>query len=515
VELPLTPLDFLSRARRIFASLEGVVDGDRRFTYGEFAGRCDQLAGALRDLGVAPGDRVAYVCGNTCELLEAYYGVIAAGAILTPLNVRLSAVELRDIVTDCSPRVVVVHPDHAALADSLDVPCRIDIGDEYEALLAAQPAPFEGVAVNDERAPAELFYTSGSTGGPKGVVLTHRALYLHAVHSAMTMGFTNADVVLHTIPLFHVNGWGTPHYLTALGGVHVMLRRFDTGEVLRLIEAERVTRLFLVPTMGTLLLEHDDLARRDLSSVAQISVGGAPSTPEMLLALERAFGCEAICGYGMTESAPQMTKSLNTRAHVALSDDERRAKRATTGLPNIGVDLRVLGDDDREVAWDGESVGEICVRSNHVMDGYWNQPGATAEALRGGWLRTGDLAVVDGEGYVTIVDRKKDLVISGGENISTVQVEQVLRAHPAVREAAVVGRADERWGEVPVAFVELRPGRAVGEDELVAWCRDRLAAFKVPKAVTVLEHLPAGGTGKIDKVALRRRVAEAGDGEGR
>jgi fatty-acyl-CoA synthase len=323
------------------------------------------------------------------------------------------------------------------------------------------------------------------------------------------MGFTNADVVLHTIPLFHVNGWGTPHYLTALGGVHVMLRRFDAGEVLRLIEAERVTRLFLVPTMGTMLLEHADLAHRDVSSVVQISVGGAPATPAMLEALEAAFGCEAICGYGMTESAPQMTKSLNTRAHAGWTERDRRAKRATTGLPNIGVDLRVLDGDDREVPWDGTAVGEICVRSNHVMAGYWNEPEATAEALRGGWLRTGDLAVVDAEGYVTIVDRKKDLVISGGENVSTVQVEQVLRAHPAVREAAVVGRPDARWGEVPVAFVECRPGSVVDATELVAWCRERLAAFKVPKTVTMLDQLPSGGTGKIDKAMLRAMASGA------
>jgi fatty-acyl-CoA synthase len=509
VELALTPLDFLERARRLFGPLLGVVDGDRRLTYGEFAARCDRLAHALRSRGVQPGDRVAYLCGNTLELLEGYYGVLAAGAILTPLNVRLGPYELQAIVGDCEPTVLIVHPDFAELAGHLPHILRVDVGADYERLLAAQPADRFPADVIDERAPAELFYTSGSTGEPKGVVLTHRSLYLHAVDSAMTMAFSHHDVVLHTIPLFHVNGWGTPHYLTALGGVHVMLRRFDAGEVLRLIDAERVTRLFLVPTMATMVLEHADLNRRDLSSVGQISVGGAPATPGVLQALESAFACDAICGYGMTEAAPQMTKSLNTRAHSALSEPERRAKRSTTGLPNVGVDLRVFDDDDAEVPWDGRTVGEICARSNHIMTGYWNNETATQEALRGGWLRTGDLAVVDAEGYVTIVDRRKDLVISGGENVSTVFVERVLRDHPGVREVAVVGRPDERWGEVPVAFVEPRDtgGAALDAAALRAWCVERLAGFQVPKAFIFLERLPAGGTGKIDKAALRQMVA--------
>jgi fatty-acyl-CoA synthase len=508
MDVPLTPLDFLARARRLFASSEAVVDGDRRLTYRELAERCDRLARALRSLGVRPGDRVAYLCGNTLELLEAYFGVVLAGAVLTPLNIRFAPAELQFILDDCGAALLAVHPDHTGTAAGLRAPVRVDLDDGYEALLAAQPgAPFEPDPV-DERSVCELFYTSGSSGDPKGVLLTHRALYLHAVDSALTTGITGRDTVLHTIALFHVNGWGTPHYLTGLGGKHVMLPRFDPAVVLRLIEAERVTRLFLVPTMATALLEHRDLATRDVSSVVQISVGGAPTTPEVLATLEASFGCEAICGYGLTESAPQLTKSLNTRAHDAWTDDERRAKRATTGHPNLGVDLRVFDDDDREVPWDGHAVGEICVRSNHVMEGYWRRPEETAEALRGGWLRTGDLATVDSDGYVTIVDRKKDLIISGGENISSVQVEKVLREHDRVREAAVVGRPDDRWGEVPVAFVELRPGGVVGEAELLAWCRERLGGFKVPKAVLIVDALPVGGTGKIDKTALRGRIRE-------
>ena len=501
--VPLTPLDFIERARRLFAPLEGVIDGDRRLTYGEFADRCHRLAGLLRtEFGVQPGDRVAYLCGNTLELLEAYYGVVLAGAILTPLNIRLAPGELQYVLEDCDAAVLAVHPSFADV--DLKARNRFELDAGYEAALAAA-APVERGDV-DENAVCELFYTSGSTGQPRGAMLTHRALATHAIDSALTMGLHHRDVVLHTIPLFHVNGWGTPHYVTALGGVHVLLERFDAGEVLRLIEVERITRLFLVPTMGSALLTHPDMTRRDLSTVVQVSVGGAPPGPRLLAELEDGFGCEVISGYGLTESSPQLTKALTMRTHDHLPLDEQRRRRATTGLPNIGVELRVLDDDDAEVPWDGSTPGEVCARSNHVMAGYWNRPSETEEVLRGGWLRTGDVATVDPEGYITIVDRKKDLIVSGGENISSVQVENCLNEHPAVLQSAVVGMADEKWGEVPRAFVVLRPGAAVKDGtELIDWVRDRLAHFKAPGRIDIVDALPVGGTGKVQKRELRER----------
>jgi fatty-acyl-CoA synthase len=494
VKLPLTPLDLLARARRLFPDQTAVVQGDDvRYDYATFAARCDGLARLLvEEAGVGPGDRVAFVAGNCHQLLEGYFGVLLAGAVLVPLNIRNAAPELAACLADCRATALVRDP---TLPDpDFDGPT---FGLDDWGALPSGSAPVETPPV-DEDAPAELFYTSGSTGQPKGAVLSHRALYLHAVHNALTNGITGDDVLLHTIPLFHVNGWGTAHFLTGLGGTHVMLPRFDAGEVLRLAERERVTRLFLVPTMVRMILDHPDVATRDLSSVRQTSIGGAPSTPELLAEVEATLGCEAICGYGMTESSPTLTRSL-PKPHAPSTPEQR----ATTGLPILGVDLRVLDDADVEVPWDGAAVGEICVRSNHVMTGYWEQPGETEAALRGGWLRTGDLAVVDPDGYVTIVDRRKDLIVSGGENIASVEVEAALLAHPAVREAAVVGMADDRWGEVPAAFVALRDGQTATEDELIAWVRDRLAHFKAPRRVTVLEALPVGGTGKISKPALR------------
>jgi fatty-acyl-CoA synthase len=498
MELPLTPLDLLERARRLFPDRVGVVDGETRRTYREFAGRAHRLGRALHgDLGVRPGDRVAWLCGNTSELLEAYFGVLLAGGVLLPLNIRMSAAELRFCLDDSGATILFRHPDQL---DPEHAVRTITLGAEYEALLARQGDGLLESPVDDENAVAELFYTSGSTGDPKGVLLTHRALYLHAIHSALTNGLSGDDVILHTIPLFHVNGWGTPHYVTGLGGVHVMLHRFDPAEVLRLIEAEGVTRLFLVPTMARTLLDHPAIGATDLSSVVQVSVGGAPSGPELLAELEETFGCTTISGYGMTESAPTLTRSLDKPG-----EPPSRARRATTGLPILGVDARVFDEHDAEVTWDGVTPGEIVARSNHVMAGYWNRPEETAEALRGGWLRTGDVAVVDPDGYLTIVDRKKDIIVSGGENVSSVQVEKAIAAHPAVVEVAVVGVPDTRWGEAVKAWVALRPGSSADEDELRAWVRDRLAGFKVPKHWEFVDELPKGGTGKIQKVELRQR----------
>ena len=502
MKLPLTPLEFLTRAERLFSAVEGVVEGNRRFTYGQFVDRAHALAALLQERGVQPGDRVGFLCPNVSELLEAYFGVLLAGSVLVPLNIRLSSHEVEGIVADCGPAALFVHPSLAHLAE----------GTPLDEAHAAEINSRLGVRVEaptvDEDEVCELFYTSGTTGGrPKGAMLTHRNLATHAIDSALTLGLNHRDVVLHTIPLFHVNGWGTPHYVTALGAKHVMLERFDAAEVLRLIEVEGVTRLSLVPTMVRSLLLCDDIRTRDLSSLVQVTVGGAPPGAALLGRLEDALGCETICGYGLTEAAPQVTKAVTLRIHDGLPLADQRARRATTGLPNIGVDVRVLDEDDNEVPWDGATTGEVCVRSNHVMSGYWNQPEATAAALRDGWLRTGDLATVDGEGYVMIVDRKKDLIISGGENVSSVEVEECLCDHPSVLEAAVVGMADERWGEVPRAFVALRPGaEPVTPEELIDFVRERLAHFKAPKRVDVLDELPKGGTGKIMKAQLRGSV---------
>ena len=515
MNVPLTPLDFIERARRLFGHLEAVVETDgfnarRRYSYSQFADRAHRLAHALRDgFGCQPGDRIAYLAPNTPELLEAYFGVVLAGCVLVPLNVRLSAAEVQRLVDDCTPSVLVVHPSLTGVAATVTGPRHLDIGPGYEALLAGQPTEQFEPAEVDEDAVCEIFYTSGTTGRPRGAMLTHRALATHAVDSALTLGIHHRDVQLHTIPLFHVNGWGTPHYITAVGARHVLCERFDPGAVLRCVETEGVTRMSIVPAMAQSILDHPDLPDRDVRSLQQVTIGGAPPPVGLVAALERALDCEVVGGYGLTEASPQLTKALPLRSHDAASTDIQMQRKATTGLPMVGVDLRVLDDDDREVRWDGASPGEICVRSNHVMAGYWGDEEGTAEALRGGWLRTGDLATVDREGYVTIIDRRKDVIVSGGENIASVEVEMALCAHPSVLEASVVAMPDERWGEVPRAFVVLRPGAGASDVELIEAVRSRLARFKAPRLVEVVPELPRNSTGKVLKNELRIRPLPA------
>jgi len=501
----------LERARRLFGPLEAVVETDgyrasRRFTYTELASRAHRLAHALRGpFGCQPGDRIAYLAPNTPELLEAYFGVVLAGCVLVPLNIRLSAAELQRLVDDCGATMLVSHPSLTGTAATVTGPRHLDIGPGYEALLGTQPPALFDSEPPDEDAVCEIFYTSGTTGRPRGAMLTHRALATHAVDSALTLAIDHRDVQLHTIPLFHVNGWGTPHYITAVGGRHVLCERFDPGSVLRCVESEGVTRMSIVPAMARAILDHPDLPERDVSSLRQVTIGGAPPPVGLIAALEEALECEVVGGYGLTEAAPQLTKALTLRSHDALSASEQRNRKATTGQPMIGVDLRVLDDDDREVPWDGLSPGEICVRSNHVMVGYWGDEEATDEALRDGWLRTGDLATVDAEGYVMIIDRRKDVIVSGGENIASIEIEIALCAHPAVLEASVVAMPDERWGEVPRAFVVLRPGARPTEEEIIEAVRSRLARFKAPRVVEFVEDLPRNSNGKVLKADLRAR----------
>ncbi|MBW3537694.1 MAG: long-chain-fatty-acid--CoA ligase [Actinobacteria bacterium] len=515
MKVPLTPLDFLERARRHFGPLEAVVETDgfnagRRYTYSQFAERAHRLAHALRrGFHCQPGDRVAYLAPNTPELLEAYFGVVLAGCVLVPLNIRLSAAEVQRLVDDCSPSVLVVHPSLAGVAATVTGPRHLDIGPGYEALLEAQPPDLYDAVPPDEGSVCEIFYTSGTTGRPRGAMLTHRALATHAVDSALTLGIHHRDVQLHTSPLFHVNGWGTPHYITAVGARHVLCERFDPGVVLRCVETEGVTRRSIVPAMAQSILDHPDLPQRNVGSLRQVTIGGAPPPEGLIAALEKALDCEVVGGYGLTEASPQLTKALTLRSHDAAGSDTQMQRKATTGLPMVGVDLRVLDDEDREVVWDGITPGEICVRSNHVMAGYWGDQDATAEALRGGWLRTGDLATVNDEGYVMIIDRRKDVIVSGGENIASVEVEAALCAHPSVLEASVVAMPDQRWGEVPRAFVVLHPGMTASDEELKEAVRSRLARFKAPRVVELVEELPRNSTGKVLKADLRARPLPA------
>jgi fatty-acyl-CoA synthase len=519
MNIPLTPLRFLRHAEQQYPARTAVVCNDDRYTYEQFADRARRLAGALLQLGIQPGDRVAFLSTNCHRLLEAYYGVLEAGAVLLPLNIRLAASELGYILNDSGASVLFVEKQFLGLAEafrkdlsSVKIFCQLQGAPEapclatqnYEALLAEATPHRADIASIDENSLAELFYTSGTSANPKGVMLTHRNVYLHAMHVCMAFQIPNGNVELHTIPLFHANGWGVPHFLTVLGGKHVMIQRFDTKEVFRLIEKEGASTCSLVPIMATALVNCPEREQHDLSSLKRIVIGGAASSPTLIREVEEKLGCECFSGYGLTETSPALSLSP-MKSGMAWEGEQRYAGQAMTGFPIPGVEMRLVDSNDEDVAKDGKAIGEVIVRGDGVMEGYWRQPEASAEALRGGWFHTGDMATLNEDGYFLIVDRKKDIIVSGGENISSLELEKAILAHPAVLEAGVIPVPDERWGEVPKALVVLKSNASVTEAELIDFCRKHLSHYKCPRSFEFVESLPKTGTGKILKKDLRKK----------
>ena len=510
MKVPLTPLRCLHRAIDLYGHKEAIICGDKRFTYAAFGERCERLASALTMTGVKPDDRVGFLSFNTHRLLEGYYGAPQARAMIMPLNVRLTPAELGTILKHSEPNILFYENDFAPLVEQL-LKIRpgmrtINLDTEYEDFISQGKPERADIFTYDEDKIAELFYTSGSTGTPKGVTLSHRTVYMHAMAVA---GVFNADdnaTELHTIPLFHANGWGRPQTATMMGLRQVMVRRFDPPHVCSLIGQEKATAMSLVPTMASALLNVLDLDQYDFSTMQNIFVGGAAASPHLLRRLEEVFGCEALGGYGLTETSPVATSARKKSTITYADENDRYRHQAMAGWPLPGSQVRVVDDDMRDVPRDMESVGEIVIRGDNVMDGYYREPEATAAVMSGAWFHTGDMAVWNLDSYVHIVDRKKDIIISGGENISSIEVENTLSTHPAVLEAAVVGAPDPKWGEIPVAFIVLRPGVECTEKDLMDFAAERIAKFKLPRKFEFLnEPLPKGGTGKILKRELREK----------
>jgi len=527
MKVPLTPVRCLRYAREQFPNKTGVVCGDQRFSYAQFADRSARLAGALLAAGAKRGDRIAFLSANCHRLLEAYYGVPEAGCVLLPLNIRLAPQELAFVLNDAKAKFLFLEQQFLTLVESLRQAAH---SIETFFLLDAQPqanwlgprnydqiltdsTPFQCDVMDiDEDSVAEFFYTSGTSDRPKGVMLTHRNVYLHALSvivagltSNTTAGKTSCEtVMLHTIPLFHANGWGAAHSITLVGGTHVMVHHFAPAEVFRLIERERACSCALVPTMVTALVNSPERQKYDLSSLKTITIGGAASSPILVREVEDKLGCTCISGYGLTETSPTLAISPR-KPGVVWEGEERHAGQAMTGYAIPGVELRVVDVNGMELPHDGKTIGEIVARGDVVMEGYWGQPDATNVAMEGGWFHTGDMATIDQNNYVQIVDRKKDVIVSGGENISSLEVEEVLVAHPNIYEAVVVPVPDEKWGEVPKALVVLKPGLKATEAELLDFCRSRLSHYKCPRSIEFLDSLPKTGTGKLLKRELRKK----------
>jgi fatty-acyl-CoA synthase len=503
----LNPLDFLARSAYVYRDRVAVVDGGRRLTYAQFQERARRLASALAGLGVAPGDRVAVLAPNVPVALEAHFGVPLTGAILVMLNTRLQGQELAWILNHCEARVLLADPQLLPVLD----PVRGDLRhlrhfiDDYEGLLAGASPNFPDPPEPDENGVISINYTSGTTGFPKGVMHTYRGAWINAVGEVLEHGLTAESVYLWTLPLFHCNGWNLPWAVTAAGGRHILLRQVDPRRICELIEQEGVTHLCGAPVVLGSLVQYGIQNQVRFGHRVKIITAAAPPSPAVLRATEE-MGAEVAHVYGLTETYGPHTICAWRAEWNAQEAGERARRKARQGVPYIiaGLDMRVVDDHMADVPADGRTMGEVVMRGNNVMLGYYRNPEATEEAFRGGWFHSGDIAVLHPDGYIEIRDRKKDIIISGGENISSVEVEKTLYEHPAVLEAAVVAQPDEKWGEVPKAFVALRPDRQATAEELIEFCRARLAHFKCPKAVE-FGPLPKTATGKIRKNELRLR----------
>src|SRR2546421_9055890 len=515
METPLTPLEFARRTRKLYGDREGVVDGDLRLTYEEFFDRCDRWSSALQAMGVGRGDRVATIAPNTHAQLEAFYAVPQIGAVLVPINYRLTAEDFVYILNHSGATVVCAHSDYLAALDGVRgqlpevrhfVACEgaRDGWVDYETAIAAADPEFDRPEIG-ERDLLTINYTSGTTARPKGVMITHRNAAMNTIGTLLHLPVGVGESYLWTLPMFHANGWTYTWTVTAAAGRHVCLRKIDPAEVFRLIRDEQVGSLCAAPTVLISLANASPQVRGEVPAGVRVVTAGAAPAAATIERLEGEFGWEVTQVYGLTETAPFITVCAPLPEHEELSSADRAVLKARQGVELLtSGELRVVDSDGREVPADGQTVGEIVVRGNVVMEGYYNDPEATMRAMGDGWFHTGDAAVLHPDGYAEIRDRLKDVIISGGENISSVEVEGVLLRHPEVQEAAIVGLPHEKWGETPHAFVVLREGGSATEEDVIAFAREQLAHFKAPRGVTFVGELPKTATGKIQKYVLRK-----------
>jgi fatty-acyl-CoA synthase len=514
---PLSPLSFLERSAYVFREKTAVIHGDQRYTYPQFYERVRRLASALKAAGIEKEDRVAFLAPNIPPTLEAHYGAPLAGGVLVAINTRLHSDEILYILNHSGSKILFVDTELSPLiepiADKLNTVRRfVNIrdsdadsgldGPEYEEFLAAGSDDPLSIPVEDENETISINYTSGTTGFPKGVMYTHRSTYLNAISEAMELNMNSSSIYLWTLPMFHCNGWCYTWAVTAVGGTHVCLRKVDPEVIFSLIREEKVSHFCGAPTVLITLSSHPAAEGFKLEHDLRIGTAGAPPSPTIIQQME-SMGAEITHLYGLTETYGPHTICEWQPQWDQLPPEERARLKARQGVSFItAVELRVVDGNMNDVPPDGETIGEVVMRGNNVMKGYFKQPDATAEAFQGGWFHSGDLGVMDPDGYISLRDRKKDIIISGGENISTIEVENAIYKHPDVLEVAIIAIPHEKWGEVPKAFITPKPGANLSEEDIISFCRQHLPGFKCPKAVSFGE-LPKTSTGKIKKFELR------------
>ncbi|ARK24061.1 AMP-dependent synthetase [Sporosarcina sp. P37] len=516
MNVPLVLTHFLDRAVSLYGNKEAIFgEHGRSYTYAQLSGRVNQLSRGLRDAGVKQGDHVAYLCGNSVEMLEGFYGLYQTGSVMVPLNTRLKPEDYAFILNHSESKLLFVDQELYHLIQpiehSLETVEKIIVhykSDENSTidydqwLVSFSDEPFARADVQEDDV-CSLLYTSGTTGNPKGVMLTHRNNYLHAMSAMHHLRVTDEDVLLHVLPMFHVNGWGSPFYYTANGASQVCFRKTSPQTIIDAIQKYKVTILHMAPAVLNSIFQYCEEHKPVFDHQIRVIVAGSAPPPSFISRVEQELGWEFIQVYGMTETSP-LSLFSGIRSTVAhLPDDKKIELKAKAGYSMIGAEVRIVDDHGDEVAHDGQQAGEIAVRSHGVMKGYWKNKEATNEVLRDGYMMTGDMGTIDEHGYVNIVDRKKDVVISGGENISSIEVEGVLYDHPDVLEAAVIAVPHEKWGETPHAYIVLRTGARATEQDIIDFSRSNLAHFKAVTGVTFVDALPKTASGKILKVQIR------------
>jgi len=520
MKVPLVLSSFLDRAVSLYGEKEAIFTEEKVFSYAHVNKRVNQLSAGLRELGIKKGDRVAYLAPNSAEMLEGFYGIFQLGGIMVPLNTRLTPNDYLFILNHSESRVVFIDQELYHLVQPIKEKLEFvhtiivhhkadDINEiGYNEWLNDFPeTAFERENVDEEDV-CSLLYTSGTTGNPKGVMLTHRNNYLHALSTMHHLRVSDKDTLLHVLPMFHVNGWGSPFYYTANGASQICLRKTTPEAIFNAIEKHNVTIIHMAPTVLNALLQYYDQHNLKVSRNVRVVIAGSAPPPAFVLRVEKELGWEFIQVYGMTESSPLSLVSTIRSQHLGLPEEEIYRMKAKAGHPLIGSEVKVVNEHSEEVAHDGKEIGEVITRSHGVMKGYWKNDEATMESIRNGWLHTGDMGVIDENGTIEIVDRKKDIIISGGENISSIEVEGILYEHPAILEAAVIAVPHEKWGETPHAFIVRKENRDITEAEVIAFTRERLAHFKAVTGVSFVEELPKTASGKIQKVQLRNNYWE-------